>query len=177
MTSQVRRSEPASRVQLATAPPAATSKRSNSTLSVNLIDISLPAALQASIDLRFDFTRLRDCIVISAAATLAWSSQAAAQVQASTTDPNKLVEVTRVTQAPEIDGVLDDRAWMTAASISDMHQFFPLDHVPATEDTEILLAYDDEFLYVGARLLDSEPDQITARSMAQGESIQFDDTI
>lgn len=97
------------------------------------------------------------------------------QIPSSSTDQSKVVEIARVTTPPRLDGVLDDEAWLMATSINDMHQYFPLDHVPATEETEILLSYDKDFLYIGARLLDSEPDQITARVMAQGESIQFDD--
>ena len=105
------------------------------------------------------------------------SSAAHAQIQASTTDPSKTIEIRRTQAPPRLDGVLDDTVWLMAATISDMHQFFPLDHVPATEETEIMLAYDDEFLYVGARMLDSQPDQITARVLAQGQNIRFDDTI
>ena len=116
-------------------------------------------------------------LLIFAASMLSVTRSAYGQIPASTTDPSKVTEVVRVAAPPRLDGVLDDEAWQAAASITDMHQVFPLNHAPATEDTEILLGYDDKFLYVGARLFYSEREQITARVMAQGESIQFDDAI
>ena len=58
-----------------------------------------------------------------------------------------------------------------------MHQFDPIDHSTPTENTELYLTYDEDFLYVGARLWDSEPDQITARQMVQGQTLQFDDAL
>lgn len=116
------------------------------------------------------------CVVVTVAiGMLSVTCATHGQIPSSSTDQSKVVEIARVTTPPRLDGVLDDEAWLMATSINDMHQYFPLDHVPATEETEILLSYDKDFLYIGARLLDSEPDQITARVMAQGESIQFDD--
>ena len=116
------------------------------------------------------------CVVVTVAiGMLSVTCSTHGQIPSSSTDQSKVVEIARVTTPPRLDGVLDDEAWLMATSINDMHQYFPLDHVPATEETEILLSYDKDFLYIGARLLDSEPDQITARVMAQGESIQFDD--
>jgi len=116
-------------------------------------------------------------LLILAASMLSVTRATYAQIPASTTDPSKVTEIVRLAAPPRLDGVLDDEVWQTAASITDMHQVFPLNHVPATEDTEILLGYDDKFLYVGARLFYSDREQITARVMAQGESIQFDDAI
>ena len=53
----------------------------------------------------------------------------------------------------------------------------PLDHGTPTEASEFYVMYDDEFLYIGARLWDSEPGQIRARQLVQGQSLQFDDGI
>ena len=118
------------------------------------------------------------CVVMTVAiGMLSFTCATHGQIPSSSTDQSKVVEVARVATPPRLDGVLDDEAWLMATSIKDMHQYFPLDHVPATEETEILLGYDEDFLYIGARLLDSEPDQITARVMAQGETIKFDDAI
>lgn len=124
------------------------------------------------------FHRETLCVSFTAVAVLFLHAQiAVGQIQPSTTDPSKVVQISSTATPPRIDGILDDAVWQTAASINDMHQFFPIDHAPATEATEILITHDDEFLYVGARMLDSQPDNVTARVMAQGQSIRFDDTI
>lgn len=75
----------------------------------------------------------------------------------------------------EIDGVLDEAAWATAAVIDDLHQVLPVEYAEPTEPTTIYLLYDENFLYFGARVWDSEPDSITAQILRQGELIPTDD--
>ena len=48
-----------------------------------------------------------------------------------------------------------------AAVIDDLHQVTPVEFAAPTERTIIYLLYDDDELYVGARMLDKEPEQIT----------------
>ena len=88
----------------------------------------------------------------------------------------KRVAMTRTDSPPTLDGVLDDAAWSQATVIDDFHQFNPVDHGVPSERTLVYLLYDDDFLYVGARMWDSEPDQIRARQMIQGGSSQWDDS-
>ncbi len=90
---------------------------------------------------------------------------------------NKSVPVPRTSTPPVIDGVLNEAVWQRAAMIDDMHQMEPVDHGAPSERTEIYLLYDDDFLYVGARLFDSEPARITARQMVQGQTLQYDDAL
>ena len=59
---------------------------------------------------------------------------------------------TRVTAAPTIDGRLDDATWRDARWISGLRQREPREGEPATLATEIAFTYDDEALYIGARL-------------------------
>src|SRR5690606_17585030 len=72
----------------------------------------------------------------------------------------KRIEITRTTLVPEIDGVLDDEIWRDATVISDLHQYQPVDHGEPSERSEFYLTYTDRFLYVGARLFDSNPSAI-----------------
>ena len=88
----------------------------------------------------------------------------------------KRMAITRTDSPPTLDGVLDDPAWSRAAVIDDFHQFNPVDHGEPTERTVVYVLYDDENLYVAARMWDSEPDQIRARQLIQGESTRWDDT-
>jgi TolB-like protein len=59
------------------------------------------------------------------------------------------VSVVRTDQTPNIDGNLDDAVWQNAVRITEFVQQSPLDGAPATEETEVYLAYDDTHLYVG----------------------------
>jgi len=87
----------------------------------------------------------------------------------------KRVAITRTDAPPTLDGSLDDSVWAQAAMIDDFHQFDPVDHGEPTERTLVYLTYDDENLYIAARMWDSEPDQIRARQLAQGGNARWDD--
>jgi len=87
----------------------------------------------------------------------------------------KSIEIKRTELEPRIDGVLDDALWKEATVIADLHQFEPVDHGTPSEKSEFYLAYSERFLYVGARLYDSDPSGISARQLVQGQGMQFDD--
>src|SRR5438309_12097701 len=55
----------------------------------------------------------------------------------------------RAAQPPTIDGRLDDAIWRTAALIDMFVQEEPVEGAPATEQTEVRVAYDKEKLYFG----------------------------
>ena len=57
------------------------------------------------------------------------------------------VRPTRTDTPPDIDGRLDDEVWKTAALITEFVQQSPLDGAPATEETEVYVAYDADNLY------------------------------
>lgn len=97
------------------------------------------------------------------------------ELQAQQNPDRKQVAIARTELAPDIDGVLDDEIWRTATVISDMHQFQPVDHGIPSERSEFYLAYSDRFLYIGARLFDSDPSGISARQLMQGGGMAFDD--
>jgi hypothetical protein len=59
------------------------------------------------------------------------------------------------TGAVTIDGRLDEELWRTAPLATDFTQQDPNEGKPASERTEVRIAYDQEALYVGARMLDS----------------------
>ena len=100
---------------------------------------------------------------------------AAASPSVTETDSRKKVAIQRTELEPEIDGILDDEIWRDATVISDMHQFQPLDHGEPTERSEFYLAYNERFLFIGARLFDSDPSGISARQLMQGGGLGFDD--
>ena len=59
-----------------------------------------------------------------------------------------MVRPSRTETPPTIDGRLDDEAWRTAAAITDFVQQAPLDGAPATESTEVRIAYDSQNIYL-----------------------------
>ena len=81
---------------------------------------------------------------------------------------------TRLHGAITIDGRLDDPIWQQAAPISDLLQTAPLEGQPATERTEIRLAYDDDAIYVGARLRDRSP--VTSRLARRDSGLEDSDS-
>jgi hypothetical protein len=99
-----------------------------------------------------------------------------AQAPAPLQDPGQhSVQMVRATVAPVIDGKLDEAVWATAAVVDNLHQVSPIEYAQPDERTEVLLLYDDEALYVGARLYDNEPDKITANNLRQADNVGQDD--
>jgi hypothetical protein len=100
-----------------------------------------------------------------------------AQDAAPLQDPGqKTVQIARTTSRPVIDGVLDDAVWANAARIDNLHQVNPVEYAEPSERTEVLLLYDDDALYVAARMY-GPPGEITANIMRQGGSITQDDSL
>jgi hypothetical protein len=89
----------------------------------------------------------------------------------------KSIRMVRADTPPVLDGVLDDPVWSRAAVVDDLHQVTPIEYAEPSERTEVLLLYDDDMLYVGVRLYDSEPGRITANRLRQGATIINDDAI
>jgi len=106
------------------------------------------------------------------------AQQAGAQETAPPRDPGqKSVHMVRTATPPVIDGALDEAIWAMAAVVDDLHQVNPLEYAAPSERTEIRLLYDDDALYVGAKLYDSQPENITANMLRQNGGITSDDTI
>jgi Carbohydrate family 9 binding domain-like/Domain of unknown function (DUF5916) len=87
----------------------------------------------------------------------------------------KIIEVHRIDGNIEVDGRLDEPAWAGATLIEDLHQIEPFEYAPPSQRTEIRVFYDDNALYIGARLWDTEADRITANVLRQGEGLASED--
>lgn len=75
---------------------------------------------------------------------------------------------------PRIDGRLDDAAWARAEPTTGFRQQSPRDGDSATERTEVRILYDDEAVYVGARMFDPQPAAIVARLGRRDAGTQSD---
>lgn len=88
----------------------------------------------------------------------------------------RVVKPVRTQQPPVIDGRLDDPAWRVAAQITDFVQRRPLDGAPASESTEVYIAYDSERIYFGFRAVYSSPELVRANRVDR-DQIWNDDRI
>jgi len=88
---------------------------------------------------------------------------------------------TAVRAAPgaiQIDGRLDEAAWSLATPITDFTQKEPVQGAPPTDRMEVRFLFDDDALYVGARMYSSDPAAIQAplgrRDQAGSSTEQFE---
>ena len=75
----------------------------------------------------------------------------------------------------EIDGKLGDAAWARTTPSSDFTQFSPQPWVEPSHRTVVRVAYDDEAIYVGARMYDPAPDSILKQLSARDRFENTDD--
>ena len=61
--------------------------------------------------------------------------------------------------AIRLDGVLNESIWQDAVPASDFRQQDPENGAPATEPTEVRIAYSRDAIYMGVTCYDSEPDK------------------
>ncbi|MEM0992297.1 MAG: DUF5916 domain-containing protein [Bacteroidota bacterium] len=96
-----------------------------------------------------------NCLFIVLISTFTYSS-----LQAQTPDT---LFVKKTSAKIELDGALNEAAWMLADVANDFWQYFPFDTSLSKLDTEVRILFDDKFLYVGARMgnLDQERGYIT----------------
>ncbi|HEV2132115.1 MAG TPA: DUF5916 domain-containing protein [Longimicrobiaceae bacterium] len=72
-----------------------------------------------------------------------------------------------------IDGRLDEPAWASATPVTEFTQVVPTEGAPATERTEIRFLFDDEALYIGARMYDRA--KVTTRLGRRDMSMEASD--
>ena len=81
------------------------------------------------------------------------------------------VRATRVSEPMSIDGVLDEQFYRSTASIPNLKQSLPIPGAVPSERTETWIAFDDDNVYVTARLWDSAPEsEWTANEMRRDAS-------
>lgn len=81
----------------------------------------------------------------------------------------------RLTGSISVDGILDEPVWDTVPPITDLRQTVPVEGAPVSERTEVRVAYDDDALYVAARLDDRSPvvTRLARRDAGLGDSDSF----
>ncbi len=80
----------------------------------------------------------------------------------------------RTDTPPVLDAVLDDPVWQNAAYINEFTQEAPNEGAPATEQGEVWIAYDDDYLYFAFYAHYSDISQMRANRVAR-DQLRADD--
>ncbi len=74
-----------------------------------------------------------------------------------------MLTAVRTTQAPLLDGKLDDAVWSKAWLDTNFTQQFPDEGKPPTQRTDVRVLFDDDAIYVAIRCHDTNPESIVAQ--------------
>lgn len=85
------------------------------------------------------------------------------QADAETAPPRRRVQTVRRELEISVDGRLDEAAWQQAPLIDGFKQREPVEGAAPSERTVVRVLYDDEAIFIGARMYDAAPDSIIAR--------------
>ncbi len=81
----------------------------------------------------------------------------------------------RVSDAPRIDGILDEPLWKEAAVASGFVQQRPQSGEPASQPTRVAIVYTTRALYLGFVCFDDHPQEIVHRVLGRDADISADD--
>jgi len=88
-----------------------------------------------------------------------------------------IATATYISEPPRIDGVLDEPFWQTIPPVVGFRQRDPVDGAPASEDTEVRIAFDRNALYFAWTLHDKEPSLIRRSILHREGRIDQDDRV
>ena len=86
------------------------------------------------------------------------------------------VTAARTDEPPRIDGLLDDAVWQRAIRLTEFVQIRPVDGAPATEATEVWVAYDGGNIYFAMHAHYTDP-SIARANRVDRDQTRNDDTI
>ena len=86
------------------------------------------------------------------------------------------VTAARAAEPPRIDGQLDDAVWQRAIRLTEFVQVRPVDGAPATEETEVWIAYDGGNIYLAMHAHYTDPRMARANRVDRDQT-RSDDTI
>src|SRR5687767_8943189 len=95
---------------------------------------------------------MRAAIIIALVATLAAALPTNAQESVAI---HRSYTTQRISEPPRIDGKGDDDVWLSVPTTLDFTQFKPDPGKPSRNHTEVKIAYNDQALYVLARMNDT----------------------
>ena len=100
-------------------------------------------------------------------------SNVSAQVYNNQNHPSKILEAFRLEENVRVDGRLTENVWQNEG-VSDFTQRDPIEGNEPTQKTVVWVGFDDEAIYIAAKLYDSAPDSIVSRLARRDESVSSD---
>ncbi len=88
---------------------------------------------------------------------------------------SKTIEMVKLNSEPVIDGILDDDVWQQAKLVTDFYQTTPTEFATPSQRTEVRIFYSEDAIYVGAKMFEDDPEQITAQSLQQYGGVTQED--
>jgi len=76
---------------------------------------------------------------------------------------NEIYTTQRISNAPKIDGIINDNCWNDGHWEGNFTQREPHDGEKPSQNTEFKLLYDDNYIYVAIKSFDNQPDKIDSR--------------
>ncbi|MFZ1748916.1 MAG: DUF5916 domain-containing protein [Saprospiraceae bacterium] len=74
--------------------------------------------------------------------------------------PNRSIKAYRTTDEIKVDGVLSEEVWAASPAATGFTQTEPHPGQKATHETEVFFVYDNNAIYIAARMYDPEPEKI-----------------
>jgi len=103
-------------------------------------------------------------LLVAAVLAISWPARGQTpRAAAAPARPTPRISAVRVTAKIAVDGRLDEADWQRAIPAKDFLQRDPDEGTPATDPTEVRILFDDDAIYVGARMFDSEPSKLSKR--------------
>ncbi len=119
------------------------------------------------------------CVAAVAAASPARAQdhqhEVAAAPQIDTRTERPVLKAVKIEKAPKIDGLLDEPAWETVPAMDQFTQQEPKVGEPATERTEVRVAYDNKHLFIAVHAYDSDPSGLIATEMRRDSDRLMDE--
>lgn len=84
--------------------------------------------------------------------------------------PKTPVIISKLNDKINIDGKIAKEEWSGFQPISDFIQHNPDEGKPPTQRTEVYLCYDNEYIYIAAKMFDTNPDSITANLVRRDDN-------
>ncbi len=85
-----------------------------------------------------------------------------------------IIHAERTDEPIKVDGILDESIWENNFSIDNFTQRDPNENTKPSERTEVRIVYDNDAIYIGARMYDSFPDSIVANLARRDVDINSD---
>lgn len=93
---------------------------------------------------------------------------------ADVTDEKLVVKAIRLNDQVIVDGVLSESVWKNGHGVEKFCQRDPIEGSEPSEKTEVRVAYDENAIYIGARMHDSAPDSIIAQLARRDARVNSD---